>query len=137
MNSSSLSRSGTPSLNSSSSSSANEGDDDLMDLDDDDYEATYNRAHCVSDIDCDDYDREDVTPSSTLHSSIIPISSPTAADAALSPFPPPHHLVRRHHRHRRVFDPASMSLDKASALRYSHIELKDAMLLLSFHWQEH
>jgi hypothetical protein len=115
---SSLSRSGTPSLNSSSSSYTNEADD-LMDLDDG---ANYHYKHVPrphSDIasDDDEYQEEASSPEPPS------FTSPSAAM-------PPHYIRMGHHR---IVEPTCTNLDKTTAPRFSDIKLDDALLLLSFH----
>jgi hypothetical protein len=80
----------------------------------------------------DDYDNYDKRVVHLAHSDVgsddeCPEPSP---DPVIAAFPHHNHLRTAHGR---VVDPAYASLDKASAAKYSHIKLDDALLLLSFH----
>ncbi|KAF8167423.1 hypothetical protein B0H34DRAFT_681811 [Crassisporium funariophilum] len=106
------SRSGTPSLGSSSSSM----NDDSMDMDADDYDM----HHAHSDIGSEDEYQEAVTPSPEP-----------------SPSPPPSSIInpRNGFSQLETFNHLAYhaEVDKVSAKQFSGIRIEDALLLLSFH----
>ncbi|KAF5352698.1 hypothetical protein D9756_005852 [Leucocoprinus leucothites] len=117
-----VSRSGTPSLGSSSSSSSVHDDTtDSHAIDND-----YDMQPVASDIGSDEDYQEVLTPSPNHSPSPAPVA---AADATSSIS-----TVGNIPSHTPVPDPAYYAeLEKVSATRYSGIRIEDALLLLSFH----